>query len=1429
MQNKIWCLITLFILVSIPVQAQTGVVKMLKAGDSWVILELAVPPVMVDETEEAGIVYQRLSMAGFGRTQVIGYPEIPVTGSLVGINDPNNIKLEILNAEFEIQDNYYLYPAPKPVPKETDGTKHLAEKFVLNKSIYSQDSFFPEHIVELAETGYLRQQAVAKLLFYPVQFNPQTHEIKLYRRIRIKLSWPGVAADSLHSIRQPEPYDELLKATVINYDLLSPNVIPQSSHIQASKPANVPPVPGYKISIKENGLYHITRANLETAGGDLSDIDPVTLKIIYLGQEIPIYVAGEEDGMFDIGDYIEFYAQAINTKYTNTNIYWLTYGGENGMRLAELDGSLSGTASIPTQFNTLLHLEEEHTFWGESPYGGDSDLWFWGRIYSPPDANFNDYYDVNFALEGVSSSANCEIMVNLLGKTETSVYPDHHSRIYLNGRLIDDQWWDGQTEFAHQITIPQDYLLNGNNTIRIQSVGDTGSSLDQIYLDWIEVEYVHLYVTDSDTLTLTGQLNGSYQYEITGFSNSDIDLYDISDPENTKRIINTTIEPDTSGYKLIFQQDEGAYARQYMALTADQRKSADNIELDIPSDLSNPANGADYIIITHDNFYDSMQPLADFRSQQGLRVITARLSDVYDEFNYGLSEPQAILNFLKYAYQNWTSPPPTYVLLVGDTTYDYKNNYGFSKNFMPAYLLEAGGLNYAPSDNWYVCVDGDDFLPDMFIGRISVQTAADADAVVNKIISYEQNPAADAWNQNILLVADNDDMGFESVANNIASLLPDDYTASKVYLSSYGSSSQASTDMKSYINNGSLITNYTGHGNKSIWAAEKILQLSDISALSNTDRLTWVLSFDCLDGFFIHPLEDYCLAEEFVRANHQGALAAFSPTAYGYPTEHYWLGSALYDSIFKNKNKVIGMASTAAKIMAYSQYGVSGDYVKTYTLFGDPASVLKVVNHAPVISVPKTWEVSAGKLFSFSISVTDTDADDEVDLSADGLPGGACFDAYSKIFSWTPGYDQTGVYPVSFTATDSWGEHDTEYVTITVSSGNHQPTADDLSVITDKDVSINITLGATDLDGDSLVFYVLTQPSHGSLTGSPPYLSYTPAPGYYGADNFTFKANDGQADSNTATVNISINCTLNTYYIDADGDGYGDNNSVIQDCSLPSGYVTDNTDCNDSLADIHPGAAEVCDGVNNDCDPATADGSDETWLGNACDGADSDLCEEGIYQCVAGIKDCSDVTKDNIELCDGIDNNCDGQVDEGCNLGNISGFVTDSDYTPIFSVRVELIYKGAPVGYTFCDDYGYYEFEGLADGAYIISAAKAGYSSTVEMGNVRQKLPWTKHEYLNLILNATPDQPLAAVSGFVSDINHAPLSNVRVKLVRGKTQVNSTFSDNFGHYEFGSVSDGSYKVIAQKPGYNSDTSAVNLKQSLPWAKQEFINCTLDAR
>lgn len=148
---------------------------------------------------------------------------------------------------------------------------------------------------------------------------------------------------------------------------------------------------------------------------------------------------------------------------------------------------------------------------------------------------------------------------------------------------------------------------------------------------------------------------------------------------------------------------------------------------------------------------------------------------------------------------------------------------------------------------------------------------------------------------------------------------------------------------------------------------------------------------------------------------------------------------------------------------------------------------------------------------------------------------------------------------------------------------NSPPVADDQSVATTQFADAPITLTASDADGDPLSFVVVGPPSHGSLAGSPPELVYTPSSGYWGPDSFTFKANDGLADSDLATVSISV------LAVDSDADGVPD---YADNCPQ-----TPNPDQADSDND---GIGDACDNCPLVASADQAD-LDQDGIGDACD------------------------------------------------------------------------------------------------------------------------------------------------------------------------------------------------------------------------------------
>ncbi len=160
-------------------------------------------------------------------------------------------------------------------------------------------------------------------------------------------------------------------------------------------------------------------------------------------------------------------------------------------------------------------------------------------------------------------------------------------------------------------------------------------------------------------------------------------------------------------------------------------------------------------------------------------------------------------------------------------------------------------------------------------------------------------------------------------------------------------------------------------------------------------------------------------------------------------------------------------------------------------------------------------------------------------------------------FTYTPTRDFNGTDTFTYHANDGKVDSNVATVTITVSPVNDPPAANNQSVTTAEDTSKAITLTGSDADGDSLTYSVVTPPAHGSLGGAAPNLMYTPAPDYNGADSFTFKVNDGTADSDPATVSIMITAVNDPPV--AANDTYSTNEDAGLTISAP-GVLANDTD-----------------------------------------------------------------------------------------------------------------------------------------------------------------------------------------------------------------------------------------------------------------------------
>jgi len=331
------------------------------------------------------------------------------------------------------------------------------------------------------------------------------------------------------------------------------------------------------------------------------------------------------------------------------------------------------------------------------------------------------------------------------------------------------------------------------------------------------------------------------------------------------------------------------------------------------------------LIITPNSFYSAVLPLADWKEKKGWKVTVAILSETGNTST-------AIKNYISNAYYNW-NPPPEYVLLIGD------------KDSLPCFTISSN-----PTDHPYTTIEGNDFLSDLFIGRISVANVNELNTVIAKILGYEKNPytADTLWFKMALMVAGN-------YPGNMMTPIPTkkwvrekllNYGFYQVDTVFYPPILNGQTAITNSVNQGVAFVNYRGGiASWSGWDRPSFYN-TDVIGLSNGWKLPVVTSIVCLTGNFgAEP----CFGESWLRAGNpstpKGAVGFFGASP---PTTHsrwnncldygiYW--GLLQDSIF-----YLGPMTYHGKMEVYLNFPLetspdSGSefYFNAFNLLGDPS------------------------------------------------------------------------------------------------------------------------------------------------------------------------------------------------------------------------------------------------------------------------------------------------------------------------------------------------------------------------------------------------------------------------------------------------------------------------------------------------------------
>lgn len=955
--------------------------QVVQSDEDTLVLSLNTPAYDVLDAGREPDISRQIVVDGATPLSEPGKPELPKFSALIGIPPHARVSVRVLSDTVQqLPGRYQLRPAAAPAPIAGDLQPGAMQR-VPDRAAYASTKFYPAEVARVVETAWLRDQHLARIEIYPFQYRASSGTLWWHRHLRIEVKFEGGGtADRMAALRAADdPFEHILQNSVLNYDIArhwrsNMAALPVNARSAATAPR-------YKIVVDRDGLYRVAYDDLLTAGLVMTSFDPRNLHMTNQGLDVAVELAGEGDGQFGPGDYLLFYGQRLRgdvlaakhtaeaddwitlngwqpqfnakmvEKYTDDNVYWLEVGATPGLRMTWLNGAPAGAPLA--EYYTATVRAEQSRLW-KTTHFNDEDTWFWDEIVTA----FAGHAVTRTYTTTLSAIADLPISATVRAELTTITpnpppNPTYRTIFRLNAvdNVLEDTVWTGLVRHRLETTVMPTHLLEGQNALTLTVVAQPQTPNADLFFDWFEIRYARRFQADGNQLTFSDDRSGSRRYAASKFTTDTLHVLNVSNPWQPQRVLSSSITSAAGLYTTTFQIMASAPVT-YFVGGAGQILSPKQISRYAPPDLGS-GNGADYLIITHRDFITSMQPLAAHRQAEGLRVKIVAVDDLYNQFNDGLYHPIAIKSFLKYAYANWQPPAPTYVLLVGDGHWNFKNfnsaRYGTPPNFMPPNLGWVDPFQgEVDTANELVTIVGSDPMPDMLVGRLPVNSAAEADSVVGKIINYETQAKTLPYRQRMAFVADNvpdpknagDFVQFSE--DLIRDVLPGTYVADRVYANNYGCSPgigpcpQVNTAITSTLNQtGALFVNYIGHAGVNRWGDESFLVNADVATLNNLDRLPIILSMTCLDGYWIYPGTSG-LMETMLRAANGGSVASFSPTGLGVSTGHDRLERGLLTAVFQQGAYRLGWAAQAGKLALYTA-GQDYDLIDTFTVFGDPA------------------------------------------------------------------------------------------------------------------------------------------------------------------------------------------------------------------------------------------------------------------------------------------------------------------------------------------------------------------------------------------------------------------------------------------------------------------------------------------------------------
>lgn len=754
----------------------------------------------------------------------------------------------------------------------------------------------------------------------------------------------------------------------------------------------------HRIGVAKDGIYRMDYDFLSSIGLDIDNINPDQINVFGNGvgllprensierpedlQANAIQIVGGEDGSFDPGDYILFFAKGphrweysdqhdefrhIKHLYTDTSFYFIGLDAAPPKRI----NTVSSVAQPPNQNvsvfdDYMFHeldlenlLKSGRTWMGEV-FDIQTTRNFSGDAFTFPNIRTDETAKVRVELyaRSLGSSTSSDFDVQVIGQASENVVINGVNPTYTS-------------IFANKGAERLDFLPN-SSTFDIQIDYNKNASTSKGWLDFISINVRRNLIMQGNQMTFRDRQSvgsGNIAEFTLGGASGVRRIWDVTDPTNAQAI---DYGPDAG--TISFRRPASGL-REYIAAT--------NSGFPTPTYFGSVPNQdlhalgtqvpVDMIIVTHPKFYNSAMELASFHSNHPLSPVYTEVvtnQQVYNEFSSGMPDITAIKDLMRMLYERANGleeEMPRYLLLFGDGSYDNRSKASSNTNYVLTYQSEnsTSPTGSYTSDDYFGLLDpseGESTTDkmDIGVGRLTVKTPQEADAVVKKIFNYmTPDFSADAahcsgvgnnqfgeWRNRVVFVADDEDNNIHMRdANEYAETVEEDYpdfNVVRIFLDAYQQTSTPGGDrypeandlIRENVERGALLMQYVGHGGEVGWAHERILDVSTIRNWSNFNALPLFMTATCEFTRFDDP--GRTSAGEYVLLNPNGAgVSLLSTTRLVFSSQNHILAKSFYNYMFEHteiENLRLGDITKNTKIGAQSSVNK-----RSFMLIGDPA------------------------------------------------------------------------------------------------------------------------------------------------------------------------------------------------------------------------------------------------------------------------------------------------------------------------------------------------------------------------------------------------------------------------------------------------------------------------------------------------------------